>query len=216
MSCPQATIIQEKRNYLKMEIKDIDLSILNSLRRIMISGIKTLAFDYLIIETNDSNMPDEMLSHRIGLIPITVPQKTVLIPSDKCVCEFECPICTVKFECNVANVKEQKMIVSSRDLVPDNKWNISSFSCNDQSVDDTFYPIPILQLDPNKKLKFQAIAKLGIGKDHAKWSPVSIATFFPLNDAFIFLLETNGSYHPMDIFDNSIRVLIDKLSNILL
>ena len=62
---------------LKFSVKNIDKSLLNALRRIMISEVPTLGFksengkeiDINIIE-NTSSLHNEFLSHRLSLIPI--------------------------------------------------------------------------------------------------------------------------------------------------
>ena len=46
------------------------LSFSNALRRIMISEVPTYAIEYVYIYENTSSMYDELLAHRLGLIPI--------------------------------------------------------------------------------------------------------------------------------------------------
>lgn len=45
-------------------------SLANSLRRSMISRIDTLAIDQVQIHENSSVLPDEMLAHRLGMVPL--------------------------------------------------------------------------------------------------------------------------------------------------
>lgn len=52
------------------DIKGIEPPLANALRRILISEIPTMAIEIANIWQNTSVIPDEVLSHRLGLIPI--------------------------------------------------------------------------------------------------------------------------------------------------
>jgi DNA-directed RNA polymerase I and III subunit RPAC1 len=54
------------------DIEGIDCSIANALRRIMIAEVPTLAFHKVLMYQNTSVIPDEVLVHRIGLMPVKV------------------------------------------------------------------------------------------------------------------------------------------------
>ena len=49
----------------------------------------------------------------------------------------------------------------------------ASLVSEDETVKPVSKDIPIVVLAPNQKLKFEAYARLGTGKDHAKWQPTS-------------------------------------------
>ena len=55
---------------LVFDIKGVDPTLVNTLRRIMIAEVPTMAIETVIINQNTSIIPDEVLSHRLGLIPI--------------------------------------------------------------------------------------------------------------------------------------------------
>jgi DNA-directed RNA polymerase alpha subunit len=57
---------------LTFDLTGIDASIANSLRRIMLSEVPTVAIENVYIEMNSSIIHDEVLAHRLGLIPIKV------------------------------------------------------------------------------------------------------------------------------------------------
>ena len=57
---------------MEMELKGIVASISNALRRIIIAEIPTMAFHKVFLYQNTSVLPDELLVHRIGLLPLSV------------------------------------------------------------------------------------------------------------------------------------------------
>ena len=63
--------IQES-NSLEMEfdLVGVDASIANAFRRILLSEVPTMAIETVFVFNNTSVIQDEVLSHRLGLIPI--------------------------------------------------------------------------------------------------------------------------------------------------
>lgn len=128
----------------------------NAFRRSMIGEVPTLAIEDIRIYDNTSVLFDEILAHRIGLIPI----KTDLSqykPRAECTCGGEgCPGCTVTFTLSVEGPK----MVTSGDLV---------------SMDPKAVPvhdnIPIIKLWEGQKVVLEATAEVNYGKEHAKWQP---------------------------------------------
>ena len=76
------TSIEEFKKCLDIEIKHctdeeiefdligVDASLANAYRRIMIAEVPSMAFEKVYMMNNTSIMPDEVLAHRLGLIPI--------------------------------------------------------------------------------------------------------------------------------------------------
>lgn len=63
-------IISLDKNNLEVNISGIDAPLANALRRVLIADIPTIAFDKAVIYQNTSIIHDEVLAHRIGLIPV--------------------------------------------------------------------------------------------------------------------------------------------------
>ncbi|PHT51994.1 DNA-directed RNA polymerases II, IV and V subunit 3 [Capsicum baccatum] len=64
-------IREVKPDFMKFKLRDIDSSIANTLRHIMIAKVPTIAIDLVEIEVNSSVLNYEFTSHRLGLIPLT-------------------------------------------------------------------------------------------------------------------------------------------------
>lgn len=52
------------------DLFNVEPPLANALRRILISEIPTMAIEFVRITQNTSIIPDEVLAHRLGLIPI--------------------------------------------------------------------------------------------------------------------------------------------------
>ncbi|CAM6088446.1 unnamed protein product [Calypogeia fissa] len=181
---PTVRIRDLKDDYLKFELRDTDPSIANALRRIIIAEVPTLAIDLVEIETNSSVLNDEFLSHRLGLIPLRSERAMEMRLSrdcDACDGDGSCMYCSVEFTLNVKCTSDQTLDVTSHDLISsdpsvvpvDNNLasEINGFEAPDARG------ILIVKLRRGQELKLRAIARKGIGKDHAKWSPAATVSF---------------------------------------
>ena len=60
------------KNELVFELIGVDVSFANALRRIMIAEIPTMALETVFMWNNSGLIHDEVLSHRLGLVPLNV------------------------------------------------------------------------------------------------------------------------------------------------
>ena len=60
------------KNELVFELIGVDVSFANALRRIMIAEIPTMALEHVYMWNNSGLIHDEVLSHRLGLVPLNV------------------------------------------------------------------------------------------------------------------------------------------------
>jgi DNA-directed RNA polymerase II subunit RPB3 len=67
---PRIEIKELQKYHVKFELLDADLAIANSLRRIMISEVPTMAIDLVEVKENTSVLHDEFIAHRLGLVPL--------------------------------------------------------------------------------------------------------------------------------------------------
>ena len=71
----EVKVLSESGNTVKLLLKGMDHSFVNALRRQIMSGIPVLAVEDVHIYENNSVMLDEMLAHRLGLIPLKMDSK---------------------------------------------------------------------------------------------------------------------------------------------
>ncbi|KAJ8763407.1 hypothetical protein K2173_002290 [Erythroxylum novogranatense] len=179
---PRVKIRELRDDCAKFELRDTDASIANALRRVMIAEVPTIAIDLVEIEVNSSVLNDEFIAHRLGLIPLTSERAMGMRFSrdcDACDGDGQCEYCSVEFHLRAKCRDDQTLDVTSKDLVssdhsvvPVDYSDPSDYESSEQSRG-----IIIVKLRRGQELRLRAIARKGIGKDHAKWSPAATVTF---------------------------------------
>ncbi len=155
-------IIEESDLKVKFILHNAPVALANSFRRAMKSLVPTMAVDYVDFYMNTSFLYDEIIAHRLGLIPIKTDLERFNLP-EKCVCNGEgCPNCQVSFRLNVEGPK----VVYSGDLISD-----------DPEIRPVYDNIPIIELYEGQQLMIEAVARLGTGKEHSKFQPVSVCYY---------------------------------------
>ena len=76
---PSVNITSDDKTILKFTLKDVDVSIVNGLRRTLLENIPTAVFEKSNIEfiSNTSRLNNEILNHRLTLIPIFINNLTI-------------------------------------------------------------------------------------------------------------------------------------------
>lgn len=130
------------------EIKE---SLANAIRRSVLE-IPVLAIDEVEIYKNDSALYDEIIAHRLGLVPLKT-EKDMNLRED-CTCEEKgCAKCTVQLKL----VAKGPGMVYSKELKG--------------KAEPVYENMPITLLREDQELELVASAVLGKGIDHAKFSP---------------------------------------------
>ncbi|XP_072969865.1 DNA-directed RNA polymerases II, IV and V subunit 3-like [Typha angustifolia] len=187
---PKIRIREMKDEYAKFELRDTDASMANALRRVMIAEVPTVAIDLVEIEVNSTVLNDEFIAHRLGLIPLTSAGAMTMRFSrdcDACDGDGQCEFCSVEFHLAVRCDSDQTLDVTSADL-RSTDLNVCpvDVAASARAADPTnpSYDsaadqrgILIVKLRRGQELRLRAIARKGIGKDHAKWSPAATVTF---------------------------------------
>lgn len=198
---PKVEILSIQPHEIKFVLSETDTSMANALRRIMIAEVPTLAIDLVEFHDNTTVLNDEYIAHRLGLIPIRYQPidslkgcdcSDIFVSHRECVCYDSCTRCSVEFNLDVSyNVTGDEEVlapltVSSRDLKSNHEAVAPAHFLNtdeqDQAQDEG---VAIVKMGPGQKLKLRCIARLGIAKEHAKWSPVAVATYRFWPDIYI-------------------------------
>jgi len=177
---PVIEIMSLQGNVMTFLLSKTDASIANALRRIMIAEVSTMAIDLVYIAENTSVLNDEFIAHRLGLIPLLSTRVDEFKFSRDCVCTDRCSSCSVLFTLDVKCEAEQTIYVTSQDLkCQDLSKDVIPVDLVDSNQRNAAANtgILIVKLRKNQQLKLTAIAKKGIGKEHAKWQPTCGVVF---------------------------------------
>ncbi len=193
-------ILTREPETLRFVLSDASTAFANALRRIMISEVPIMAIDDVMILENNSVMYDEILAHRLGLVPVTTDQSYNLPEECTCKSELGCEKCRASLSLEI-EASEAAEVVYSSQLKPENP--------DVRPVSDK---IPIVKVTQGQRIKLEAYARLGRGRVHAKWQPVSAATYSydPKARTFNFLVESTGTLPPEKLVLDAARIISQK------
>lgn len=139
-----------------------NVSFANSLRRIMLGEVPGTAIDVVEIHENRTVLPDEMIAHRLGLVPISYSGN--LRSKKNCMCDGFCDECCIKFRLKKSNETDSPISVTGNDLHTETEG---------VSVHNTL----LLKLAVRQKIDITCFAITESPKLHAKYCPVSSIAF---------------------------------------
>ena len=137
----------------------------NAIRRIAMVEVPNMAVSFVDFQKNDSVLYDEVISHRLAMVPIVFNPKDFEF-KQTCKCEGKgCSLCEVVFAVN----KKGPCKVYTKDMKSSNP-----------DVKPLYDNIFLVELDDDQSLKFEAVSNLGTGRDHAKFNTaISFYRYYP-------------------------------------
>lgn len=172
---------EERRDgeeYAEFYIDGIRTHYLNALRRTALVEVPVLAIHEVFIHKNTSSLFDDVLANRLGLIPLTVDPSEidVLREGRKAGKDYEVSIksCTARLRLQKKG-KEGITVIKSGDIK----------SVDKETVKPVNNEIPIVKLAENQQIDVEMVAKVGRGKDHAKWTPTETNGYKPLPGFYV-------------------------------
>jgi DNA-directed RNA polymerase subunit D len=199
-SSPSVNILERADEKIVIKFNNVPRQYVNAIRRTSISEVPTLAIDDVVILENSSVMHDEAIAHRLGLIPLQTNLDRFVMPHEcDCKSTLGCSKCRVLLVLD-SEANEKTKVVMSGELMSE-----------DELIKPVSKDIPIITLAPGQKLKFEAYARLGIGRDHAKWQPTSAAIVKDGKDEneSILIIETNRALTA----EETLMAAIDKINS---
>lgn len=180
---------EKKTGRMSFIVKGTNPSFMNAIRRCIINDVPTMAIEDVEIRKNNSILYDEMIAHRLGLIPLKTDLKSYHVTKN-CTCESAgCAKCTVKLTLKAKGPG----VITAKEL---------------QSMDPKVVPVypgmPITKLLKGQQLELEVTAVLGRGKDHMKWSPgMAYYKYKPVVDILKNpeRAEEISKRCPVDVFD---------------
>ncbi len=149
-------ILRETHDKIIYHVSNAELPLVNALRRLIIEEVPTIAIEEVTFVKNNSALYDEVIAHRLGLLPLTSDIKSYNFQDD-CKCKGKgCSRCQVKMTLQTKG----PCTVYASDL-----------KSKDSKIKPVYPETPITLLLKGQDLQLEATARLGRGKEHAKFSP---------------------------------------------
>ncbi len=189
-------VLEEGQDYVKLRLEGVDAALVNAIRRKILNSVETAAIEYIEVNKNTSGLYNEMLAHRLAMIPFTFAK--VIQNRNRCECEdISCAKCSVRFVLK----KKGPGVVYSGDI---------------KTVHEDFKPlidnIPVVRLLDEQEIDIEGIITLGSGKDHAKYIPAVVGyEEIEENNIYEMYIESISALKPLDIFKEALDYLEDEL-----
>ncbi|GMY30917.1 DNA-directed RNA polymerases I and III subunit RPAC1 isoform X2 [Fagus crenata] len=219
---------------MEFDMIGIDPALANAFRRILIAEVPTMAIEKVLIKANSSPVQDEVLAHRLGLLPICVDPRLFEYAGNNASNERNTIVFNLKIQCARG---KPRITVHAKDLewlpkgsqfelesgdpnsnsTSGQKKTYTSFTCSQDSLPEfsnnpigfkaPLDNIIISKLGPGQEIELEAHAVKGVGKTHAKWSPVATAWYRMLPEVVLLeevedeVAETLKSKCPVGVFD---------------
>lgn len=153
---------------LEFQLREVDNSFANALRRVMLAEVPVLGIESVTIAQNSSVLPDEMIAHRLGLVPLYSVKVRKMNYARDCPCGGGgCSSCQITGELHVE--------------CPANQHCLQVFVNESLKLDDDeVYPVSaeekgiwLATLGRCQKLSLRVVIRKNIAKTHAKFMPVA-------------------------------------------
>lgn len=147
---------ERKKGKLSFLLKGSDEVFANTIRRLVIEEVPTLAVEEVEIKDNSSALYDEMLALRLGLVPIKTDMKSYRLPKNEDEISEKSASCTLQL----------KLKSNKKGYVYAGEAESADPKCS-----FVYEKMPVVKLLQKQKVDLVMTAVMGQGKMHSKWTP---------------------------------------------
>ncbi len=153
-------VVKKKKGKITFEVSGTTPAYINTLRRIFMTHVPTMAIGTVEFKQNSSALYDELIAHRLGLLALKTDLKSYNVP-----------------EKNAVPSAATHATLSLKAVGPKVVY-ASELKSSDPKIVPVYPETPIALLLDNQELELVATAHLGFGKDHAKWSTGLVSYYY--------------------------------------
>ncbi|MDD5418177.1 MAG: DNA-directed RNA polymerase subunit D [Candidatus Nanoarchaeia archaeon] len=182
-------VIEKHKDKITAVIEDASNYLINAVRRTIMTRVPVMAIEDINVMRNTSILYNEIIALRLGLIPLTTDLKSYVFRNE-CKCKGEgCARCEVKLQLKAKG----PCTVYAKDLIS-----------TDPAVKPAHEDMIIAKLTLGQELELEAVAVLGVGKEHTKWAPgIAYTKDYPkitIKDPKAKCWEKAAEACPVDVF----------------
>jgi len=149
-------VIKKDKDKIEFLVKDSSVAMINTLRRLILDEVPSLAIEEITVKKNSSALYDEVLAHRLGLVVLKTDVKSYNIQAD-CKCKGKgCQMCQVYM---TLSAKGPKIVYADE------------IKSKDPKIKPVYDKTPIVELLEGQEIDLEMVAIMSNGKDHSKFSP---------------------------------------------
>lgn len=168
----------------------------NALRRSLCTRVSCLAFDYIAVHENSTCMPNELIAHRIGMLPVR--------GTGGVVCAAEEGSDRTHLNC-----VRFSLCVSGRTAMSDDLRCITAPDCTVHGG------VKIAPMKAGQSLRLDAEATLGTGHDHGRWnSAVAVRCISTGTDSHTISFESTGAVSRRDMLEQAMQGVFAALAEV--
>ena len=168
---------------MEFDMIGVNPALSNALRRVIIAEVPVMAIENVYFNQNTTIMHDELLAQRLGLVPLLVnPDRFDEFDGEPT--DLNTLVFKLKMACSYAEGMPKPGVTDPELLYVNYKvqsqhleWVAEGVQANWMEDIKAFSDIPLVEMRPGQSLEIECHARKGVGKDHAKFSPVCPCSF---------------------------------------